>query len=645
MSGKRRQERDARVVPDESEGVQPNREPVVELRHEAGLTAGRTLSLGPGTFRLGPRRSSEGGLVIGAPEAISFTLIIDDDGNTTLEAGNEPVAVEGVVVDRPVQVESGDTIQLTTDQFVLRSLTETSRRRTSTVITPRTVAEPRLPSMIGWLCLFLAVAVCGLILGFIARSSWFGLVLIGLGGIIATLIIRSRRQSRARREHTTQLANARSLFFHDIIDSRKTAAESLRVETNTPATVALRAEQSRQSTGAHLYVAVASGDRSWNPPVVCHRETGWNHQEVVDELSFLPAVPFTIDLDTGPVALVGARPATLSMARHIVTTALVAEPEGSGVSVSTLVPADWRWLPSAEPSILHVLDLVDGPRNARTLVIAPSIEALGDTASFTHILEVHDNGRASIHQPGGVGGEGFIPHGITEQQAAKIHRLVAGSGPIIDLRNEQAVTDLLRTDHDLLDADRLLVTGPNRSRTERVLATAALRQAARYPDRSIFILDRGDRALIRLAQLNACHRYVAIDQIDNVQFMMDELEAIEREPSEHRVLFLAPSLWEATAFYRNTGRADLADRIDRVVERMELLPLAASSTSLDQVPRASFLVWVNTDGPDLAEVQITSNDDIHTTDAHIIDLTTLSGVDMTASVAHLTTSYPEETTT
>lgn len=620
-------------------------QPVVELRHDAGLTSGHTLGLRPGKFRLGPRRSAEGGLVTGAPEAVSFDLVIDPDGQITLKAGAEPVAVEGVVVDRPVHLDDGDVIQLRSDHFVVRSLPSPERRRGSTVVTPRTVAAPWLPSMSGWLWFAAAVALFGFILGFV-RTSFFGLVLIGIGAFVATLIVRSRRHNRARREHTTQLSNARSLFFHEIVDSRKSAAEALRLEANTPATVAQRAAEAPQAPGSHLYATIASGDRSWEPPVVCHRDPGWDHTAVVDELSFLPAIPFTIDFDAGPVALVGARRATLSVARHIVTTALVASPDNTGVSVTTAVPADWRWLtPSSSPA-LHVLDLVDGPRQARTVVLAPSIEALGDSSMFTHVLEIHDDGRATVHQPGGSGGgDGFVPHGITEKQASQIHRLLTGSNTIIDVRNEKAVLDLLRSDHDILDSDRLLVTGPDRARTESVLATAALRQAARYPDRSIFILDRGDRALIRLAQLNACHRYVAIDQIENVNFMMSELEAIEGQPSDQRVLFLAPGLWEATAFYRNSGRADLADRIDRVVEQMELLPLAASSTDLDQVPRSSFLVWVNTDGHDLAEVQVNASTDIDDMDAHIIDLTTLPGVDMTASVARLTTSFDEETPT
>lgn len=612
-------------------------EHVVELRHDAGLTAGHTIGLRPGKFRLGPRRSSEGGLVTGAPEAVSFDLLIDPDGNVTLNPGLEPVAVEGVLVDRPVHLEHGDVIQLPTDHFVLKSFGETPRRRPSLAITPRTVPPASLPSMTGWLWFFAAAALFGLILGFV-RSSMFGLALIGLGGIVATLLIRSWRHHRAREQRATQLSNARSLFFHEIVDGRKAAAEVLRSEANTPATVARRAAQRPTPNGSRLYTTVASGDRSWQPPVVCHRDPGWDHQAIIDELSFLPAIPFTVDLDAGPVAIVGPRLAVLAVARHIATTALVAAPPNTGVSVQSVVPADWRWLSPGGTPALRIFDGVRSAPEGRTVVLASSLEALDAPYAFNHVVQIHNDGRASIRQPDGETGDGFAPHGITEKQAREIVRTLAGPA-VTSAPPRQATIDLYRTDHGMLDADRLLVTGPDRSRTKNVLTTAALRQAARFPDRSIFILDRGDRALIRLAQLDACLRYVTIDQIASVEFMMSELEELEAQSPDNRVLFLAPDLWEATAFYRNSGRSVLADRIDGLVSRMEVLPIAASAASLERVPRSSFLVWVNTDGVDLAEVQVTGNDATH--HAHI-DLTNLPGIDLTALVARLTTSANEE---
>ena len=613
---------------------------VVELRHDAGLTAGHTLGLRPGKFRLGPRQSSDGGLGVGAPESVSFDLTIGSGGEVTLNADHESVAVEGVVVDRPVHLEHGDVIQLRTDHFVLRSLGETPRRRPISVISPRAVPAASLPTMSGWLLLFGAVAIFGLIFGFV-RSSLFGLLLIGLGGIVGTLIVRSRRHDRIRHERTTKVSNARSLFFQEIIESRKAAAEVLRSEANTPATVALRASQSPVANGSRLYATVASGDRSWEPPVVCHRDPGWDHQAVVDELTFLPAIPFTIDLDVGPVAVVGPRLATLAVARHIATTALVATPLNTGVSVETVVPADWRWLPPTKTPTLRILDGVRDMPHGRTVMLASSMEALDAPFAFSYVIQIQADGRASIRQPDGQTGSGFAPHGITEKQARHIVAMIGRPDGAIDLQGQGAI-DLQRTDHDILDTHRLLVTGPDRARNKNVLATAALRQAARFPDRSIFILDRGDRALIRLAQLEACRRYVAVDQIANVDFMMGELDAIEAESPGRRVLFLAPDLWEATAFYRNSGRSDLADRIDKIVSRMEVLPIAASAADLDRVPRSSFLVWVNTDGINLADVQVTNSSDCNKHSARAIDLNTLPGYDLTASIARLTMSLNEE---
>lgn len=632
-------------LPEEAAGHDADAPAVVELLHDAGLTAGRTLGLRPGKFRLGPRRSSEGGLVAGAPEAVSFDLVISADGDTTLTAGREPVAVEGVLVDRPVHLDDGDVIQLTTDQFVLRSLTSTRRQRSSQTITPRIVPAPSLPSMSRWLAVFVALALLGFLLGFI-RSSLFGLCLIGIGGVVATLIFRMWRRDKARNIHATQISNARSLFFNEIVESRKVAAESLRSEANTPATVARRAAGMPRSGGPRLYATVASGDRSWSPPVVYHRDPGWDHQVVVDELAFLPAIPFTIDLDAAPIAVIGPRRAILAVGRHLVTTALITSSPDSGVSVETAVPADWRWLPPTSSPVLRLLDGIDGAWEPRTVVLAPSFEALdatGDTAVFSHVIQVEDNGGAAIHQPDGGGGAGFIPHGITEKQARQLHQLIARPEAIIYCGDHFGSAKLAHPDQASLDSDRLLVTGSDRSRTKDVLATAALRQAVRHPTRSIFILDRGDRALIRLAQLDACRRYVTLDQIEKVEFMLSELEAIEQQSPDARLLLLAPDLWEATAFYRNGGRPDLADRIDRLVGRMEVLPVAASAPDLTRVPRSWSLVWVNTDAVDRAEVRTTDRAHPDSTEPQVIDLNNLPGIDLTGSVARLAMSFNQET--
>lgn len=622
----------------------PEDGPVVELLHNAGLTAGHTLELRPGTFRLGPRRSDEGGLVAGTPEAVSFDLTVADDGGVTLTPGSEPVAVEGVAVERSARLDDGDMIQLTTDHFVLRSPAGPHQSRPPANITPRTVPAPHLPSMAFWLWLFGLIALFGIVVGFI-RTGFFGLVLIGVGGIIATIAIRTRRRERAREEQSVQLANAKSLFFNEIVDSRKAAAEVLRTGASSPAAIARFAATSPPPPGSRLHVTVASGDRAWSPPVVCFRDPGWDYQGIVDDLSFLPAIPYTVDLDSSALALVGPRSATLAVARHLVTSALLNSASDAGVSVTTVVPADWRWIAPASVSELRILDGVAGEIGPRTVVIASSLDELRANANvedpalvFPHIMQIDDHGRASIIDETGIGA-GFVPHGITDRHARRLSAMMRDDGPIIDLR-QPTVDALVDADHHLLDADRVLVAGRDRDRNKHVLATTALRQAVRHPDRSIFILDRGDRALIRLKQLDACRRYVTIDQIADVESVLDELDLIAARADDERVLLLAPDLWDTTAFYRNIGRSDLAGRIDALISQMELLPVAASTLDREQAPPGTFLVWVNTKDDDVADVE-------HTLDGQPdgstqLDLRDLPGADLTGSVARLAMPTSEE---
>lgn len=692
-----------------SASVDSKPQAVAELHHVAGLTAGRTFRLRPGTIPFGPRRWNEAGLAAGAPDIESFQLTIDTEGNATLTPGHEPVAVGGqVVTDGPVPLEDGDIIQLLTDQFTLRSLNPTMRRSRTAAITPRSVTAPTLPSMRGWLGLFALVALAGILLGLI-RSSLFGIALIGIAGVIITLLIRSRRREQAEHEHATQLANAGSLLFNEILEARKETAEEMRSDANTPIAIARRHPSRTTVEISPLLATIASGDQPWEPPVVCHRDPGWDHQDVVDRLNFLPAIPVSIDLDQGPVAVVGPRAATLAVARHLAATALTSSPATAGVTVTTKVPADWRWLaPRSTPDTLSILDGVDGPIGPRTVVLAASLEDLPAGITFDHVMHIGDDGRASISVPSGEAGTGFTPHGITEAHAIDIHRMAARANSVIDLRHsnqlpssELATIDLTQADNatldltnpgavlampapvnlalgtiDLvgaepatpvvgghvrsdttrpqltsaaiahtkltdasltpLDTRRLLVTGPDRSRNKSVLATAALRQAAQHPDRSIFILDRGDRALIRLAQLDACRRYAAIDHVENVEAMVQELEGLEDEPAVRPVLMLAPDLWEATAFYRNSGRADLADRIDQIVSRMEIVPMAASAPGLEKIPDSSFLVWVNTAESGPAELHFIDPAGPEFTDSQPLDVDSLPGMDLTASVARFT---------
>lgn len=639
---------DGRAVVDASRPGSESVNAPVELRHEAGLTAGQTLPLRPGRFRFGPLRSNHGGLVTGTPEIVSFELEIDDQGDTVLAAGREPVAVEGIVIDRPVTLDQGDVVQLTTDHFVLEAPGAGGRRRPTRSIEPRHVPEVEPARMTGWLLASALVIVVGLLLTLV-NPRLVGISLFGLAGLIATLLVRSRRADQAQQARSVAVANARSLVFNEVLDARKAAADALRAEAPTPATVARQARHGHARSNERLLVTIASGDRAWEPPVVVRRSPGWDYRSIVDELSFLPAIPFTVELDDGPIAIVGPRSATLAVARHIVTTAMTVSGPGVGAVIETEVPADWRWLIDRRPASVRILDHVAGPLGPRTVVLLDEVDDLERVGLarnlFQAMMIIDESGRATISS-GNEGGTGFVPHGITDQHARDLQQLLASDDEIdvhdlvplaeVEVAEPDFVVDRSNVfDLEVFDTDRLLVTGPDRLRNKNVLATAALRQAGLHPNRTLYILDRGDRALIRLAQLDTCVRYVTLDQLDRVAQVINELDQLTRSEPAEPVLLLAPDLWHTISFYRASGAGRLADRIDEVIAKMEIVPVAASATSADALPSASFLVWIDTSVGETAHVR-------RPTDSGVIDLDSLPGIDLTGSVARFTTLPKQE---
>lgn len=642
---------------DESAGT-----PIVELRHEAGLTAGQTLPLRPGRFRFGPQRSDDGGLNIGAPDVVSFDLHIDQDGGALLTAGAEPIAVEGVLVDRPVRLGDGDVVQLTTDHFVLRSMTDNTDDRPERSIEHRVVTSADLPTLQTWLAVFGVVTVVGSIAG-LSNGSWFG-ALIGIGGLVATLAFRERRRRQAAAEQATATMNARGLLFSEIIDARKAAAEALRAGANTPAAVAAGA-RGADLAGSPLEVTIASGDRAWTPPVTPHRPPGWDHEAIVEELSFLPAIPFTIDLDSGPLAILGPRAATLAVARHIATAVLVGDGTSAGIDVTTDLAADWRWLKQTGAGTLRIVDHCScaadqPPIGPRTVVLQNTADELTRAcpdAQFPCVMTIADDGNASINSDADGDAIGFVPHGITDRHARGLQELISAPDDVIDLRDNDdrtmavfsSATARMSTrrsaDHSwavatqpdrsnllpesALDTSRLLVTGFDPSKNKNLLATAALRQAANHPDHALYVLDRGDRTLIRLAQLDTCSHYAPLDQIDAVTTLFEEIENLTADDRSPRCLLLAPDLWATVDFYRASGNDRLADRIDRVVSEMTEVSMAASSSQSHAPQHHSFLVWVETTHSDLAELQGPE-------ESGLIELSTLPGLDLTGSIAELT---------
>jgi hypothetical protein len=622
-------------TPSADSGVPPH-DAVVELRHVAGLTAGQALPLSVGRFRFGPLRSDEGGLVAGTPDVVSFDLTVHDDGEIVLDVGAEPVAVEGVIIDRPISLSDGDIVQLSTDHFAVEAGQLLSSEARIDSIEPRTIAPLSQSTMTGWFLLFAAITALGAALAF-TNLGLLGIALLGAAGIVGTLLARNRRNDRAASSHSDAVDDARFALFADIVDQRKAAARAIRSHARTPAAIAEEARSRSRPPGNQSSVTIASGDQPWEPPVQVRRSPGWDHRSVVDELSFLPAIPYSVDLDTGAVAIVGPRAATLAVARHIVTSAMYVTGPHAGADIETAEAADWRWLRDQPRSAVRILDHVQGDVGPRTIVLCADTHELVangfDIESFTHLMEIDEAGTAEITTTDGTG-TGFVPHGITETHACELQDLLLGPLPSADVpASPSDAAELL--DLTLFDTERLLVTGPSLSRNRDVLATAALQQTRFHPDRTLYILDRGDRALIRLAQLENCARYTTIDQIEAVEQMVDELEALIEHAVTPSSLLLAPDLWATVDFYRVTDHHGLADRIDHLVTKMQILPVATSTPATTPDDSASFLVWIETGGTELADVRRPAN-------GGVIDLDALPGSDLTGSVARLTTLHQED---
>lgn len=107
--------------------VLPDSEPVIddtrlaatsiELRQVAGLAAGRSMALGPGSWDFGPDDRSDG-LDAGDPTRIGFTLTLDDGLVASIAPGDHPVRLDDEPVVGPTEV-AGRMINAGSARFVV----------------------------------------------------------------------------------------------------------------------------------------------------------------------------------------------------------------------------------------------------------------------------------------------------------------------------------------------------------------------------------------------------------------------------------------------------------------------------------------------------------------------------------------------
>jgi len=620
--------------------------PLVRLRHEAGLTAGRAMPLGSGAFQFGPLRTETDGLGAGEPEVVSFELVVEAPDRTSVLRGTEPVAVDGVLVTGAVAVKPGEVIQLSTDHFTVERLAVTSDQadpvRTASPDTAEakirvsSVRPPSVPDRRKLIQLFGLTVIFGVALGFL--NPWlFALIAVGVLGLGFTMLRRHRRRAAATRDRKTDEAKAATHLGAELQRARTTASQELRARLPGPADITDLVTSPKLATSAFDgQLAVASGDLGWEPPIEDRGNPGWDYEAVVRRHDFLAAVPFAIDVYSGPVGIVGPRHAALASARHIVSAAMALNhPDQLSVELITNPENrdDWVWLdgaphlrPSGQESTEFALRLFDGgPGNrqaSNAVIVAESIDEL--EAECTTLLVIRSNGTAFAHLGEGVTATGLVPHGVTVKHAARLVSamaentdqlgMVSNDHPtpdhttqddvVIDLRETpgEAVldlrliptapdssapqqprlpeTDMLPTSY-LFRASRYFVVGTPGPEVTAFVAAAAIRQATTHPNRPIYVLDRGDRALIRLAQLPSCRQYVAIDDLPAVRRLLDDIEEFmaSQGSEETPPLLVAADLQYVLDFYRRCGQPTLVSRLQNVLRASSAVNLASSLPS------------------------------------------------------------------
>ncbi len=642
----------------------------VQLRHEAGLTAGLIMPLGTGSFQFGPQHTASEGLGSGEPEATSFQLTVEGADRIFAARGDEPLAVEGTPVLDRVQVRPGEVLQLATDHFMVDSTAST--KDTSP---PTQLRVPPLPKVNDageqrWGLLLGLVAVIGLAL--VLALAGVGIVrlaivvVLGLSIVAVARYLLSKRADEKRRE---QRAIVTESFTTDLRAARSAAARELRHAHPGPAGVSDLAAGRRSLVGAFDgQVSIASGDLGWQPRIDDGATAGWNHDAIVTQHDFLPAVPFTVDIDHDTIGIVGNRRSVLAVARHLLTATMVQADRSElriTISAADDRQADWAWLDGfcSAGRWTHEINVFDGvvpPRSGPGFVIlAEADDELVVDCGTT--LIVRDDGVAMAETQSG-SATGLVPHGITETHAQSIVAALAevtqkdaaigDTPPVVVPPDDHAPIAPLTempADAPTIDltperrasagvAQRLMVVGEPGEDVVSLVASAVLDHASEHPDRPMFVLDRGDRSLIRLAQLPSCHGYAAIDDVPAATEMMERLEEFVASGREIPALLVVSDLGRALEFYRRAGLADPLGRLESLLDQRSRLVCATASTrpgteGLEQlVHRFPVFVFASADDQGAAEGLLV----LDSSGEHRVHDFSVAGLDLTDKVARMT---------
>lgn len=422
---------EARLPPtDGHSSLSPPSVPIVrseiEFRQIAGLTAGETMNLAPGSYDFGSDDSN----------AATFSLEIGADCSTIFVVPGE----SGVFLDVDLITErtplNGRTINAGSARFRVGTPRPVSRDRRSVIAGGAPQIE--IPTISAEFPTGAPQQLSGLIPKPDLRPST-------LGGFLN----RSRRDvspSGRSSGSLSQLANPNHLIDRLLV-VRAQLAEQHREQHPDPEEIARRARIGpklawhRRSDHWHFgQVSIATADIAWQPRLDDRNSLSDYQRDLVRTLGILPSVPVTADLRVGPLGIVGPRAAALACARHVLTyLATLSSPDH--LTISVLADDDrkqsWDWahkLPHTNRSAISATPLlvIDGveqlndngfgmaltePGGVGSILLADDTRSLPSTCATVLILD--KSGTAEVlHHRNGLSVSGATPHGISTRLAS-----------------------------------------------------------------------------------------------------------------------------------------------------------------------------------------------------------------------------------
>jgi hypothetical protein len=554
--------------------------PLFRLRHLAGLSSGRTLDLDAGGYAFGPRSEHLIGLAEGDPDRVTFEVEVTD-GGVVLTPADSTVSIDGISVRTATDIEAGQMIELPADRFLLERV---GGPRSSTPL-PDQLATPRLVPV-----------------------------------PVPTRGIRTFLRRRQAQDLGQARASQLRRFGDDVALHARAVAAQQRERAGSPLATGDAAASgipTPLSPPFTLSVGVTVKTEPYQPERADDHPIEPELQAILTKRAVLSSLPITIDSASETMGIIGPRALSLAAARHLITTnSTSVTPRQVDFDIGDDRVDDWSLLPSigylAKPT--GTLTVIDRPEpillamgeGHTALVLATNLDEL--PPGCTAVLKIEESGAASFTR-GDEPARAVIPSGISGGQADDLTNQVNQNAVEVEAIASPADPRSAGHDHShsadatpaIDHGGAVLVIGDDLTITNELLASLTLDLLGRPENRGLemYIIDRGDRALIRLVQLPHLRGYATIDDVAGIERVLTAIEATLASKaagpneSDAAAIFLVSEVGPLVRFLQQIGRSDLVERIERVLtahDRIHLLVAASApqSASLQDDHQALF---------------------------------------------------------